>query len=103
MSKIYLHPELNLKVPWGGIVQTKTFTETICMQQEYVRMKCLSKAFCIHLVRLCVSALNHCTLNRLLKMFVLLPTATISRHKMTFIFLMCAYTLLTIQSVYFIQ
>lgn len=50
------------------------------MQQEYVRMKCLSKAFCIHLVSLCISALNHCTVNRLLKMFVLLPTATISRR-----------------------
>lgn len=70
----------------------QAFTETICMQLEYARMKCLSKAFCIHLVSLCVSALNHCTLNRLLKMFVLLPTATINRYKMTFIFLMCTYT-----------
>ncbi len=70
----------------------QTSAEAICMQQEYVRMKCLSKAFCIRLVSLCISALNHCALNCLLKMFVLLPTAAISRYKMTFIFLMCTYT-----------
>lgn len=76
----------------GVKLYRQAFTETICMQLEYARMKCLSKAFCIHRASLCVSSLNRCTLNRLLEMFVLLPTATISRYKMTFIFLMCAYT-----------
>lgn len=55
---------------------------------------------------LCVSALNHCALHRLLKMFVLLPAATISGYKMSFIF--CSYTHtsnqhISILSVYFYQ
>lgn len=92
MSRIYWHSELNVKVPWRRIVQTNfhwndLYAAGICTDEMPFKHILYSSS-----ITLCISALNHCTLNRLLKMFVLLPTATISQYKMTFILLVCTYT-----------
>lgn len=48
VSRIHWHPELNVKVPWSKIVQTNFHWNDL--YAAGIRMKCLSKAFCIHLV-----------------------------------------------------